>query len=143
MLEVAVQGGDLDAVRRLLDAGLAVDGVPSDDDVPLGQAAWRGQPAIAEELLGRGAALFWPEGSALGAALHGSLHCHDPQGGPTMRTAAEIPRERYRALIGGLVARGTATPERLWPDAPSPETLLAELGVASEARPPAAHLPEP
>ena len=60
---------------------------PRGEGPPLGQAAWRGRAEVVAELVARGAALTWADGgSARGAAEHGSRHCHDPEGGPTMRT---------------------------------------------------------
>ena len=78
-------------VRELLDAGARVDGDPDCEEDPLGHACWRGQVAITKELLARGAATeFRDSGCAIGAALHGSRHCQDPEGGPTMGTVTEI-----------------------------------------------------
>ena len=77
------------------------------------------------ELLARGARLRWHDGSAIDAALHGSRHCHDPQGGPTMRTIEEIPRERYTQVVRILLDAGATVPDGL-PDA---ATLIAELGL--------------
>ena len=101
MVILAVQRGDLVAVRELLGAGARVDGNPDGDENPLGQACWRGQVAIAEALLARGASTeFRDGGCAIGAALHGSRHCQDPEGGPTMATVTEINPEPYAKLCG-------------------------------------------
>jgi hypothetical protein len=113
---------------RLLDAGARVDGDPDADDIPLGHACWRGRVAMARELLARGAALrFRDGGSALGATLHGSRHCHQPEGGPTMQILDEIPAEPYAAIARMLLDAGAAVPERV--DGVAGTTLLAELGV--------------
>ena len=129
MLDAAVLAGDVEAVRRLLDAGARVEGDPEAEYDPLRQAAWRGHAAVVELLVERGAALVWERGSAVGAALHGSLNCHDPQGGPTMRTVDEIARERYVRVIELLLGAGAGIPATLWEGAPSAISLLAELGV--------------
>jgi ankyrin repeat protein len=113
MLILAVQRGDLEAVRELLDAGARVDGNPDTKEDPLGQACWRGRVAIVRELLARGANTELPDGgSAIGAALHGSRHCHDPEGGPTMATQTEIPSEPYAEIMRLLRDAGTPTGHR-------------------------------
>ena len=130
MLMIAVQAGDLKAVRRLLDAGARVDGDPDSGDDPLGQAAWRGRAAIVGELVARGARLTFPGGGgAIGAAHHGSRHCHDPEGGPTMRTVDEVPALRYAEVVKILLAAGAPVPDRLWNGAPSPAAFISELGL--------------
>jgi hypothetical protein len=128
-LEVAVQGGHLDAVRALLRAGAAPDGRPQEEHAPLGQAAWRGHAEIVAELVRHGASLVWEEGSPIGAALHGSRHCQDPEGGPTMRTYDEVPKERYAKVVSVLLDAGAAIPERLGDDGPRSATTLTELGL--------------
>jgi hypothetical protein len=129
MLDSTVLGGDLAAARRLLDAGACLNGRPEDEYPPLAQAAWRGQAELVAELVARSARLTWGDsGSALGAALHGSRHCHDPEGGPTMRTVEEIPQERYARVVGLLLDAGATLP-------PGSEargraaTRIAELGL--------------
>jgi ankyrin repeat protein len=129
MLEVAVEGGHLDAVRALLRAGAAPDGRPGQEHTLLGQAAWRGRVEIVAELVRHGASLFWEDGSPIGAALHGSRHCQDPEGGPTMQTYDEVPKERYADVVSVLLAAGAAMPDRLGGDGPQSATILAELGL--------------
>jgi ankyrin repeat protein len=130
MLVLAVQGGRLEAARHLLDAGARVDGDPDSEDDPLGQAAWRGEAEIVRELVSRAARFtFRDGGSALGAAFHGSRHCHDPEGGPTMRTIDEVPQARYAEVVRILLDAGAEIPSRLWAGAPSPATFIAELGL--------------
>jgi ankyrin repeat protein len=130
MLNLAVQGGHLDTARRLLDAGALVDGDPDSQDDPLGQACWRGRVEIVAELLSRGATLtLQGGGTALGATLHGSRHCHDPEGGPTMRTEDEVPRAPYARIVRLLLDAGAEVPERLWDGAPPPTAMIAALGV--------------
>jgi hypothetical protein len=139
MLSLAIQRGNLDAVRRLLDAGARIDGDPDLDDesleVPLGQACWRGRVEIARELVERGAVLtFRDGGSAIGAALHGSRHCHQPEGGPTMRPLDEIPQAPYAELVRMLLAAGAPVPERIGENGPRARMLIAELGIDPPAR---------
>jgi ankyrin repeat protein len=130
MLILAISRGHLDAARRLLDAGARVDGDPDREDVPLGHAAWRGRVEMTRELVDRGAALtFRDGGSAMGAALHGSRHCHDPQGGPTMQIVDEIPKEPYAEIVRILLAAGAAVPEKVGEDGARGIMLIAELGV--------------
>jgi ankyrin repeat protein len=130
MLRLAIQQGDLDATRTLLDLGAPADGNPGDEFTPLGEAAWRGRAAIVDELVSRGAALaFAGGGTAVGAALHGSVNCADPEGGPSMIPHDEIPREPYAAVIRTLLAAGAPVPERIDSTGPPATVLLARLGV--------------
>ena len=130
MLMMSVQGGHLEAMRRLLDAGARLDGDSDDEGTPLGQACWRGRVQIVRELVDRGAALsFHNGGSAIGAALHGSRNCHQPEGGPTMMTVDEIPKEPYAEIVRFLLDRGATVPERIGENGPRATTLLAELGI--------------
>jgi ankyrin repeat protein len=100
MVILAVQGGHLETMRLLLDAGAPVDGDPNSREIPLGQACWRGRPQMVRELVERGAALnFRDGGSAIGAALHGSRHCNNPEGGQTMGTLDEIPQQPYEEIL--------------------------------------------
>ncbi|MGZ4184480.1 MAG: ankyrin repeat domain-containing protein [Solirubrobacteraceae bacterium] len=134
MVILAIQQGDLDALRRLLDAGGRVDGDPDSNEVPLRDACWRGRVQMTRELVRRGAALvFGDRGSAIGAALHGSRHCHQPEGGPTMQTVDEIPKEPYAEIVRLLLAAGAAVPERVGDTGFSGATLIAELGIDPES----------
>jgi hypothetical protein len=79
----------------------------------------------------RGAALtFRGGGSAIGAALHGSRHCQDPEGGPTMQTIDEIAKEPYAEIVKLLIAAGATVPERMGPGGRPTARLLAALGIA-------------
>jgi ankyrin repeat protein len=134
MVILAVQRGDPAAVRELFGAGARVDGNPNSEENPLGQACWRGQVAIAEELLARGATTgFRDGGCAIGAALHGSRHCQDPEGGPTMATIAEIDPEPYARIVRTLLGAGARVPQRVGGEhGPPGAMLLGELGVGLE-----------
>ena len=130
MLMGAVEGGHLEAMRRLLDAGARIDGDPDSEEIPLGHACWRGRVQMTRELVERGAALvFRDRGSALGAALHGSRHCTDPEGGPSMRNVDEVPQEPYREIVQLLLAAGAEVPERMGENGARTAMLIAELGV--------------
>jgi ankyrin repeat protein len=129
MLDWAAHSGDATVVERLLRAGAAVDGTPGEE--PLGQAAWRGHADVVRVLVAHGAALVWAERSPIGAALHGSLHCHDAEAGPTMRTDDEVDHGDYPGVVRVLLEAGAAVPQRLWDAARSAEDLLARLGIAA------------
>jgi hypothetical protein len=125
---LSIQGGQIETTRRLLDAGAPIDGDPQTGETPLGDACWRRRVEATRELVERGAALsFRDGGSAIGAALHGSRHCHQPEGGPTMRTVDEIPTEPYAEIVRILLAAGATVPERI--GGARGTTLIAELGV--------------
>ena len=130
MLAMTIQGGHLEAMRRLLNAGARVDGDPGGEEIPLGHACWRGRAQMTRELVQRGASLtFRDGGSALGAALHGSRHCHEPEGGPSMRTTDEIPTEPYAEVVRVLLAAGATVPERIGENGPRGAMVIAELGI--------------
>ena len=130
MLMLSIEGGHLEAMRRLLDAGARIDGDPDSEEIPLGHACWRGRVQMTRDLVERGAALtFRDGGSAIGAALHGSRHCHDPEGGPSMRTVDEIPNEPYAEIVRLLLAAGAPVPERVGENGARATMLIAELGV--------------
>ena len=85
---------------------------------------------MTRELVERGAALeFRDGGSAIGAALHGSRHCHDPEGGPSMQTVDEIPKAPYAEIVRMLLAAGATVPERIGENGRRATTLMAELGI--------------
>ncbi len=131
MLVLSVQGGRFETACRLLDSGAHLDGDPdAGRPPPLGEACWRRRVELAHELVRRGAALVFPDGgSALGAALHGSRHCQDPEGGPTMQTIGEIPKEPYAEIVRMLIAAGAPVPERIGPKGRPTAELIAALGV--------------
>jgi ankyrin repeat protein len=134
MVILSIQGGHLEAMRRLLDAGARVDGDPDSKEIPLGHACWRGRAQMTRELVERGAALaFRDGGSAIGAALHGSRHCHDPEGGPSMRIVDEIPAGPYAQIVRFLLDAGAPVPERVGETRARATTLIAELGIEPPA----------
>jgi hypothetical protein len=129
MLRVAVQQGDLAAARRLIDAGAPAAGGPGDEFSPVREAAWRGRAAIVAELVGRRVPLTFSDGSVIGAALHGSRHCVDPEGGPTMATVQEIDPAPYAEVVRILLEAGAPVPSQVGDDEPPVAALLARLGI--------------
>jgi ankyrin repeat protein len=130
MTMLAIEGGHGEAMVRLLDAGARVDGDPESEEIPLGHSCWRGRVEMTRELLARGAVLeFRDGGSAMGAALHGSRHCQDPEGGPSMQTVDEIPSELYAQIVRMLLDAGASIPERIGENGSRGVMLIAELGV--------------
>jgi ankyrin repeat protein len=131
MLILSIQGGHFETVCQLLDSDAHLDGDPdADRPLPLGEACWRRRVEIAHELMRRGAALtFRDGGSAIGAALHGSRHCQDPEGGPTMQTIDEIPKEPYAEIVKLLIAAGAPVPDRIGPKGRPTAKLIAALGI--------------
>ena len=67
MLMLTVEGGHLPAMRRLLDAGARVDGDPDSEEIPLGHACWSRRVDMTRELVGRGIALAFRDGSTRSA----------------------------------------------------------------------------
>jgi ankyrin repeat protein len=127
LLDWAAHRGDAATVARLLDAGADVRGAA---DMPaLGQATWRGHADVVRVLVDQGAPLVWDDGSAIGAALHGSLHCHEAEAGPTMRTDDEVAHGDYAGVLRILLDAGAPVPKRLWDADVSAEDLIARLGV--------------
>jgi Ankyrin repeats (many copies) len=79
-------------------------------------ACWAGPLEAARLLIERGAnihALNQYGGDALGSALHGSVNCHDPCGGMTMKLPEEITHGDYPAVADLLIAAGARLPARV------------------------------
>jgi hypothetical protein len=90
---------------------------------------------MVRELVERGAAVTFPHGgSAIGAALHGSRHCNQPEGGPTMQPYDEIPTRPYAEIVQLLLDAGAPIPDRIGDNGPRATTLIAELGIDPGAR---------
>lgn len=94
-LERAVAIGDVDGVRRLLDAGLPIDGDP-DGTPPLHDAAWRGHRQLVECLLRRG---DYPGGGA-GTHRSRSDRSRAGVGGSVPGRPARAARRRRRGKLG-------------------------------------------
>ncbi len=113
---LSIEGGNLEAMRRLSTRAAGSTATPAAKEIPLGRACSRGRVQTARELIDRGGALAprWRL-RAICAALYGSRNCHDPEGGlggPSIRTADVIPQRqalcrdranaaRPRAHLGG------------------------------------------
>jgi hypothetical protein len=52
-------------------------------------------------------------GTALGAAIHGSVSCHDPEGGATMRLPEEVRHGDHAGVVEVLIAAGSPLPARI------------------------------
>ena len=63
------------------------------------------------------------------ARLLPDRYCHEPEGGPTMRTNDEIPRQPYAEIVGMLLAAGATIPDRVGDTGLRASTLSAELGI--------------
>ena len=114
--------------------GARIDGDPDSEEIPLGHACWRGRVQMTRELVERGAALtFRDGGSAIGAALHGSRHCHEPEGGPSMRRSTRSRRSPTPRSCGSCSPPERPSPSGSARTAPAATTLIAELGI--EPRP--------
>jgi hypothetical protein len=105
------------AVRRLLDAGADPGARGGDEAMPaLHWACWFGALEAASRLVERGASLTELNGyggTALGAAIHGSVSCHDPEGGATMRLPEEVRHGDYAGVVEVLIAAGSPLPARI------------------------------
>ena len=129
MLRDAVLLGDVALAERILDSGVGVDGKPGDEHSPLANACWRGNLGLVRLFLDRGASLVWPEGSPIGATMHGSQHCHHPQGGPMSTPVDEIAHGEYAEVIRTLLAAGAAVPTDYGDGKAEAARILADLGV--------------
>jgi hypothetical protein len=133
LLCYAAGRNDVEAVRRLLDAGAdpnALGGL--DETPPLHWAVWRGSAETAVLLVARGADIHVRNhygADALGTALHGSLNCQDRFGGIGMKLPEEISHGDYPAIVRMLVAAGAHLPNHVG-GSEAVQEILREVGVA-------------
>jgi ankyrin repeat protein len=118
LLALAAARNDAALVRRLLAAGADPNTPVGGTEAmpPLHWACWRGQPGATRALLDAGADVHQRNrygGDALGAALHGSLNCHDPLGGPTTKLPDEIAHGDYPGVVEMLIAAGALLPPQV------------------------------
>jgi len=107
----------VEAMRRLLEAGADPSALGGHDETPpLHWACWRGRVEAARLLIERGADIHAVNrygSDALGTTMHGSVSCHDPLGGMTMKLAEEITHGDYAAIAELLIAAGARLPSRI------------------------------
>jgi ankyrin repeat protein len=130
LLHDAVLLGDADLVRHLLDAGLSADATSDTNrDPALGSACWRGYAEVVRVLVSGGAAVTWADGSPIGAAMHGSQHCHDPQGGPMSLPVDEVRHGDYADVVRTLLTAGATVPLDYGGGNGVAAGIVAELGI--------------
>ncbi|BEP12360.1 hypothetical protein acdb102_06710 [Acidothermaceae bacterium B102] len=133
MLHDAVLLGDVALVQAILDSGLDVDALSERHErTALSGACWRGNAELVGLLVSSGASLEWPDGSPIGAALHGSQHCHDPQGGPMSLPIDEVRHGDYSEVIRILLAAGATVPTDYGDEPGSAASILGDLGHVVE-----------
>jgi ankyrin repeat protein len=129
----AAMRNDVPAIHRLLDAGAEIDAPGGTDSTPaLHWAAWRGQTDATRALLERGASLTLVNcyaAAALGTAIHGSTHCHDPEGGMTMKLADEVAHGDYPSVVETLIHAGAELPDRIVDGSDAVQEVLRRFGV--------------
>jgi ankyrin repeat protein len=113
-LPQAAQQGDTAAVLRLIELGLAVDGVDAQGCSALLRACGGGHLALVEELL-----------------LRGADPSHAARSGATCLSAALSMR--HDAVVQALLARGAA-PDHALPGAITPLMVAAALGASKGAQ---------
>ena len=115
LLAMAACRNDAALVRRILAAGADPNALVGGTEAlpPLHWACWRGQRESTRALLEAGADVHQRNrygGDALGAALHGSLNCHDVLGGPTTKLPDEIAHGELSRRGRDADRRGRAAP---------------------------------
>ncbi|XOV86520.1 MAG: ankyrin repeat domain-containing protein [Pseudomonadota bacterium] len=102
------------AVALLVRLGVSIDANP---DMPaLHECSYAGDLAGVEQALALGASVHSVNahgGTALGAAIYGSVDCHDPIGGPSARPGLLVPERGYAAIVELLLEQGAALPTQL------------------------------
>jgi ankyrin repeat protein len=136
VLCAAAGRNDVNAVKRLLDAGVSPSLSGGEDETPaLHWAAWRGQLEAAKLLVEKGASLTQKNVygvDALTTAIHGSFNCHDPQGGSGTLLPHEITHGKYPALIEMLISAGSALPPKIWGGSEAVQDILRLHHVPDE-----------
>lgn len=115
VLEQVARAGHVDAVRALLDLDPSIDTVLHRTRA-LHAAVWTGRGAVVKLVLERGVDLAYRNeygGDALGATLHGSVNCQDPDGGPGSKLSEEAHPGEYPEIVEMLLAAGISVPARV------------------------------
>lgn len=135
LLSRAASRNDLASIRRLLDAGAAIDAL-AHGMAPLHAAVWSGHREACELLLARGASVHVVNlygGNALATALHGSANCHDPEGGVSMRLPEEIDHGDYPGIVELLLQHGAPLPAQIEEGSEAVRAVLRRHGVPDPA----------
>ncbi|MEQ4206340.1 ankyrin repeat domain-containing protein [Actinopolymorpha sp. B9G3] len=116
VLRNAAQANNVSLLRHLLAAGAHVDAAPDGVMTALQRAAWCGQADAVELLLAAGADPAAVDSTyhsnSVQMACHGSENCHDPHGGPSMRTVEEVRHGDYPRTVELLLDAGAPVPEQ-------------------------------
>ncbi|MEQ7126797.1 ankyrin repeat domain-containing protein [Actinopolymorpha sp. B11F2] len=116
VLRNAAQANNVSLLRQLLAAGAHVDAAPDGVMTALQRAAWCGQADAVELLLAAGADPAAVDSTyhsnSVQMACHGSENCHDPHGGPSMRTVEEVRHGDYPRTVELLLDAGAPVPEQ-------------------------------
>jgi ankyrin repeat protein len=129
-MAIVARRGDLDQVKRMLDAGTDVNGNPSMP--PLHSACYAGNLEAARLLVDAGADLTHRNshgGDALGVAIYGSLDCCHAEGGPGMLLPEEIDHGDYPGLVDYLIEAGSPLPDRISGGSDAVQDVLRRHGV--------------
>jgi ankyrin repeat protein len=132
MLDYAAVRGNSQAVRRFLDAGIDIRS--EDCGETLHGPCWFGHLETAKVLINRGAPLESVNsygGTPLGAAIYGSIACHDPNGGPSMKLVNEVVHGDYPGIVEALLEAGAKPPSKVNGSAAVAD-VLRRYGVKDE-----------
>lgn len=131
LLSDAAARNDIRTLRRMLDAGADPNALHEGLSA-LHRACWTGQAEAVTLLLARGGdpdLKHSYDGDALGAAIHGSTHCFEPQGGGGMRLPDEVPPRGYATIAKRLIAAGARLPAQIDGGSDAVQDVLRRHGV--------------
>ncbi|WP_309387680.1 ankyrin repeat domain-containing protein [Cerasicoccus frondis] len=134
LLSEATRINNVPAIRALVAAGADIDAVVRGiDNMPiLHQACWRGHFEAASVLIELGADVHQLNsygGDALGTTVFGSEHCHDINGGNTMRLPEENTPRGYAKIVALLLDHGAPLPSKIEHGSEPIRELLRRHGV--------------
>ncbi len=133
MLAHMVDAGRYDAVRLMVALGWPLDANGDWNGSPLNHAAWWGEAELVELFLAHGAdreQVNGYGGTPLGAAIYGSEHCTDRQGGVTSSGQAGSESHGDYPRCVELLLRSGATPPSQASGTPEVRAVLRRFGVA-------------